>query len=321
MVPACYAERNPRYIFALWYVGLPFHLATMSSSRSDTQLKQNTEDSDRPSRSSSRTPTNEAQYHKWSGQSIQSYQGSISNTSDHANVSVNDEDSLRLSSEGLTPRVSRNFSVSASSDRDSSVPDNKSILSLWKSVFRHRNQSQSTIRTSLGAESSTLPTAPSTPLHTFSLLSAPLIQEDESPSLPSTPDASWGSTSSLPTDRSPSPSPVPSLPPRPFNGSSTKAYGKSLPGDRIDSAPRYHSGTVTAKRKEGVLSFMTDTLSLNKWPEINTPWNPTHLNRVSFNSSTGEFKGLPEIQDSGISGLDYGLIPIPTVSGFLCHFS
>ncbi|KAI0299242.1 kinase-like domain-containing protein [Russula brevipes] len=57
---------------------------------------------------------------------------------------------------------------------------------------------------------------------------------------------------------------------------------------------------------------MTDTPSLNKWPEINTSWSPTQLNRVSFNSSTGEFKGFPEIQDSRISGLDYRLIPIPT---------
>jgi hypothetical protein len=126
----------------------PFRLATMSSSRSHSRVKENTDDSDGPSRSSSRTSTTEAQYHMWSRQSIQSYQGSISNSSDHTNVSADDGDSLRLSREGLTPRVSRNFSVSASSGRGSSVSDHKSILSLWKSAF-HRNESQSTIRTSL----------------------------------------------------------------------------------------------------------------------------------------------------------------------------
>ncbi|KAI0299251.1 hypothetical protein BC826DRAFT_65062 [Russula brevipes] len=141
----------------------------MSSSRSHPRVKQNT---DGRSHSSSRTSTNEAQYHIWSRQSIQSYRGSISNCSDHTNVSADDEDSLRLSRDN--PRVSRNFSVSASSGRGSSVSDHKSILSLWKSTF-HRNESQSTIRTSLGARPDTLPTAPSTPLQEFSPLSAPSI--------------------------------------------------------------------------------------------------------------------------------------------------
>ncbi|KAI0299264.1 kinase-like domain-containing protein [Russula brevipes] len=247
-------------------------------------------------------------YTKWSRRSIQSYQGSISNSSGHNNVSVNDEDSLRLSREGLTPRVSRNFSVSASSGRDSTVSDHKSTYSLSKSAFRHRNQSQSTIRTGPEAGSGTVPTAPSTPLHTFSPLSAPFIQDDVSSSPPSTPRASWGSTSNLPTDCRPSPSPVYSLPPRPFHGSSTTAYDKSLPIDRIDSTPRYNGGTVTAKGKK-VLDFMTDFFSLNKRPEISTPYDPVHLTHVGFNSSTGEATGLPKewqqpLQDSEISKSD-----------------
>ncbi|KAI0299265.1 kinase-like domain-containing protein [Russula brevipes] len=254
-------------------------------------------------------------YSKWSRRSIQSYQGSISNSSGHNNVSVNDEDSLRLSREGLTPRVSRNFSVSASSGRDSTVSDHKSTYSLSKSAFRHRNQSQSTIRTGPEAGSGTLPTAPSTPLHTFSPLSAPFIQDDVSYSPPSTPRASSGSTSNLHTDRSPNPSPVYSHPPRPFHGSSTKAYGNSLPADRIDSTPRYNGGTVTAKGKKGMLGFMTDFLGLNKRPEIGTPWNPVHLTHVGFNSSTGEFTGLPKewqqlLQDSGISKSDQEKNPL-----------
>jgi hypothetical protein len=205
----------------------------------------------------------------WSRQSIQSYQGSISNSSDHNNVSVDDDDSLRLSREELTSRVSRNFSVSTSSDRDSSVSDHKSIYSLSKSAFHHRNQSRSTISTSLGDGSDTYSTAPST--------------------------------------RSPSPTPVYGLAPRPSNGSSTKAHDESLPPDRIDSAPRSHSGTATAKGKKGMLGFMTDLLNSNKWPEISTPYDPDHFNRAGFNSPTGEFTGLLnswKLPDSGISQSD-----------------
>jgi hypothetical protein len=169
------------YIFALRHASLPFCLATMGLSRSHARVKQNTDDSDsdsdRPSRSSSRTPTgtNEARYRMWSRQSIPS----ISNSSDHTNVSADDKDSLRPSRGDTLRRVSRNFSVSASSGQDS---DHKSILSLWKSAFRHRNQSQSTVRTSPGSGSNTLSTAPSTPLHKFSPLSA-LPGSSKQPSL------------------------------------------------------------------------------------------------------------------------------------------
>ncbi|KAI0299253.1 kinase-like domain-containing protein [Russula brevipes] len=146
----------------------------MSLSRSHARVKQNADDSDRPS---SRTPTgtNEARYHMWSRQSTPS----ISNSSGHTNLSADDKDSLRPSREGGTPRVSRNFSASAFSGPDS---DHKSILSLWKSAFRHQNQSQSTIRTSPGSGSNTLSAAPSTPLHKSSPLSA-LPDSSKQPSL------------------------------------------------------------------------------------------------------------------------------------------
>ncbi|KAJ7658098.1 P21-Rho-binding domain-containing protein, partial [Mycena rosella] len=43
-----------------------------------------------------------------------------------------------------------------------------------------------------------------------------------------------------------------------------------------------------------------------KRPEISTPYDPVHLTHVGFNSSTGEFTGLPKewqqlLQESGIS--------------------
>ena len=47
-------------------------------------------------------------------------------------------------------------------------------------------------------------------------------------------------------------------------------------------------------------------MTTQKKPEISTPYDPVHLTHVGFNSSTGEFTGLPKewqqlLQESGIS--------------------
>ncbi|KZS90752.1 PBD-domain-containing protein, partial [Sistotremastrum niveocremeum HHB9708] len=52
-----------------------------------------------------------------------------------------------------------------------------------------------------------------------------------------------------------------------------------------------------------------DFLTTPKRPEISTPYDPVHLTHVGFNSSTGEFTGLPKewqqlLQESGISRLE-----------------
>ena len=75
----------------------------------------------------------------------------------------------------------------------------------------------------------------------------------------------------------------------------------SLPG-----GTRSRSGTVAAKSKKGMLGFMSDLLSSSKKIEISTPYDPVHLTHVGFNTSTGEFTGLPKewqqlLQESGIS--------------------
>jgi p21-activated kinase 1 len=64
-----------------------------------------------------------------------------------------------------------------------------------------------------------------------------------------------------------------------------------------------------------MLGFMTDFLNSNKRPEISTPYDPVHLTHVGFNSSTGEFTGLPKewqqlLQDSGISKSDQEKNPL-----------
>lgn len=68
---------------------------------------------------------------------------------------------------------------------------------------------------------------------------------------------------------------------------------------------RQRSGT-TSKAKKGVLSLVSEMFNPTKRPEISTPYDPVHLTHVGFNSSTGEFTGLPKewqqlLQESGIS--------------------
>lgn len=69
---------------------------------------------------------------------------------------------------------------------------------------------------------------------------------------------------------------------------------------------RNRNGT---KSKKGMLGFMSEFLNTSKRPEISTPYDPVHLTHVGFNSSTGEFTGLPKewqqlLQESGISRSD-----------------
>ncbi len=73
----------------------------------------------------------------------------------------------------------------------------------------------------------------------------------------------------------------------------------------------FHGGSVTAKGKKGMLGIMTDFFKSNKRPQISTVsavYNPVHLTHVGYNSSKGEFTGLPKewqlLLDSGISKSD-----------------
>ncbi|PFH50272.1 hypothetical protein AMATHDRAFT_145596 [Amanita thiersii Skay4041] len=78
------------------------------------------------------------------------------------------------------------------------------------------------------------------------------------------------------------------------------------PAPPAASGNRSRSGTTTTKSKRGVLGFMSEVFNPSKRPEISTPYDPVHLTHVGFNSSTGEFTGLPKewqqlLQESGIS--------------------
>ncbi|KAF8556003.1 Pkinase-domain-containing protein [Imleria badia] len=80
----------------------------------------------------------------------------------------------------------------------------------------------------------------------------------------------------------------------------------SAPSAILTPGTRSRSGTLATKSKKGMLGFMSDFLNTSKRPEISTPYDPVHLTHVGFNSSTGEFTGLPKewqqlLQESGIS--------------------
>ncbi|THG99805.1 hypothetical protein EW026_g2609 [Hermanssonia centrifuga] len=93
---------------------------------------------------------------------------------------------------------------------------------------------------------------------------------------------------------------LPPLPPIPDSSPSAIQSGSSI---------RSRSGTAATKSKKGMFNFMSDFLNSSKRVEISTPYDPVHLTHVGFNSSTGEFTGLPKewqqlLQESGISKSD-----------------
>jgi p21-activated kinase 1 len=57
---------------------------------------------------------------------------------------------------------------------------------------------------------------------------------------------------------------------------------------------RSRGGSITTKGKKGMLGIMTDFLKSHKRPEISRAYDPVHLTHIAFNSSTGEFTGLPK---------------------------
>jgi len=72
------------------------------------------------------------------------------------------------------------------------------------------------------------------------------------------------------------------------------------------SPSQTRSRAGTTKSKKGMLAFMFGS---NKSIAISTPYDPVHLTHVGFNSSTGEFTGLPKewqqlLQESGISRME-----------------
>ena len=102
-----------------------------------------------------------------------------------------------------------------------------------------------------------------------------------------------------PVEEEDSPSTHPTLS-SPVNPPSTPQLPPSFTANGTGTT-RARSGTVTKGKK--MFGFL---LGSNKRMEISTPYDPVHLTHVGFNTSTGEFTGLPKewqqlLQESGIS--------------------
>ena len=314
---------------------------SLPSSRTVTNHK--SYDSSSPSAPSSRRASKiTVEYHKPSRQSIQEYQELLSNVNLHAAAAANYKDPFVPTRQAPPPPSSQSVpKPSRSRDRDSSVSQHKSRNSLHKPPPRSRGRSVSTAPTTIHeAESDPFSTAPSTPQQEFSSFTLPSTKEMATSSVPPTPPRpSRANTVNLndlyvdpnppPTHSAPPSALLDGLPGEPYGDSqsfvtaaSSTAFAPSVAvgpfppqGDRMGTVSRSRSGTVTAKGKKGMLGFMTDFLNSNKRPEISTPYDPVHLTHVGFNSSTGEFTGLPKewqqlLQDSGISKSDQEKNPL-----------
>jgi hypothetical protein len=130
---------------------------------------------------------------------------------------------------------------------------------------------------------------------------------------PTPPHSSQMNTVNL-TDSYPDPNPMADLgtaPTAPLDGHSEV----SLSPTPVESMGINLHSRGGAKGNKGMLGFMTDFLKSHKRPEISTAYDPVHLVHVGFNSSTGEFTGLPKewrqlLQDSGISQSDQEKNPL-----------
>ena len=176
-----------------------------------------THDSHTLSISSSRTSRNGALYRRSSTETIQSYKGSISNSSTHTtSTAATRKDLIDCSEQGPggVPSIS----------------DRKSLYSLEKPRFRDRNQSQSTVGTIRDAGSVRNSTATSTLEREIRSLNMPAFEdEDESP-LPPTPRSSIYNLSTLPEPSSPSSNRIYGVPPStPLDDPLTRFYGDSQP--------------------------------------------------------------------------------------------
>jgi p21-activated kinase 1 len=263
---------------------------------------------------------------------IQEYQEPLSNVNIYAGATADYEGLFVPSSQAPSPPGLHNASKpSTSRDRDSSysVSHHNSRNSLHKSPPPplSRGRSVSTAPTTIHeAESDPSTTPPSTQQHEFSSFTLPFTEELAPSSVPPTPPRhSRDNTADLHHDLNSTPvrSAAPTalldgLPGEPYDDHQsfvTAVASSSAPPDRMGTVSRSRGDTVTAKGKKGMLGFMTDRLNSNKRPKISTPIDPIHLTHVGFNSSTGEFSGLPKewqqlLQDSGISKSDQEKNPL-----------
>ena len=245
-----------------------------------------TYDSYTPSCPSSRTSVNGVLLvHRSSKETIQSYQGSISNSTFHTNyvtTAAIDEDLAGLSRQGPLPLVPNHPSNSPSGRV--SISDNKSFHSLEKMSSELRNQSLSTVCTIREYESNHNSTMSSIPMWNFCSPSLSYLQDEAESFLPSTPSYSRAIAPTLISDPGSSRIPVyvdsPTFPlddddSQPLANmeictTDTPSIGPASflprPTERMGTSSRSRSSMVSIKNKKGILGFMSNFLNSKKFP-------------------------------------------------------
>ncbi|KAI0063979.1 Pkinase-domain-containing protein [Artomyces pyxidatus] len=310
-----------------------------------TVINQKSYDQSSPPSASRRASKITVEYHKPSRQSIQEYQDLLSNVNLHAAAAANYKDPFVPSRQAPPPPVSP---TTKSRSSDSPGSHKSSRNSLHKQPPRHRKHSLPSSPPILEGDHDPFSTAPSTPQHEHSSFAFSSTNDMSGAVPPPRPSrANTVTLNDLYSDQSTPPSrnisaseshaftdePLSQEPPESYSlytASSATAYNVNVtptpppaplpppfptPPERPGTGSRSRSGTVTAKGKKGMLGFMSEFLNSSKRPEISTPYDPVHLTHVGFNSSTGEFTGLPKewqqlLQDSGISKLDQERNPL-----------
>ena len=263
--------------------------------------------------------------HRPSRESIQEYQALLNEASKHAAAAANYQDpfvpsrqappppsSGSPSSKGTStpPRV-RNSLVKPHPSRKPSLPSGSPKVPIDHDPFAANSNGSSTMMSGTAppprpsrANTSNLHDIYSIPNHqAHHRLSDPVSLPPEAALYANYTDQPVAAPLPLP--------PPPPPPPPPMSMADTST---------INSIPTIHTtisglgtnrsrSSTAAKSKKGMFNFMSDFLNTSKRPEISTPYDPVHLTHVGFNSSTGEFTGLPKewqqlLQESGISKQD-----------------
>lgn len=270
----------------------PFNPFGMSSSQSAVNQ--------RPVHSNTRHSRITVEYHRPSRESIQEYNDLLAQANYHAAVAENYQDPFLPSRQAPPPPLSPATTSSKLSPAPSS-PRSRNSLHKPQPVRKHSTPKTNLDTDPFAATSSPMAAGTAPPprpsrANTANLTDLFPTQGNLSRHRLSDPVMSPHTPNHSHSD-SPEPQNIPPLPPIPDT--------PSVP-PQTASGIRSRSGTTATKSKKGMFNFMSDLLNSSKRLEISTPYDPVHLTHVGFNSSTGEFTGLPKewqqlLQESGIS--------------------
>lgn len=250
------------------------------------------------------------EYHRPSRESIQEYNELLAEANLHAAAAANYQDPFVPVRQAPPPPISPSIASSKPS-----IPPSPRVRNSLQKPPPQRKHSTSTKNGALDLDP---------------FASSPPMSGTQPPARPSRANTAnlndiFPTQNSLSHHRLSDPAGLPPTTPNYYDNNSNGNYSDSqdtqnlppLPAMPLDLNPtiaapqaaggiRSRSGTQTTKSKKGMFNFVSDLLNTSKKLEISTPYDPVHLTHVGFNSSTGEFTGLPKewqqlLQESGIS--------------------